>query len=84
MECDAAQQWSIRPGNLAEAVLRLALFEDHFASGVELEACGPGGDYLTWQRGPCLATDVRPENALVSETDGSITGIDFICGRTAE
>ncbi len=35
---------------------------------------------LTWQRGDCLATDVRPENALVSETDCSITDIDFICG----
>ena len=121
MECDAAQQWSIRPGDLAEAILRFALFEEHFASGLELAECGPGGEYLTlrqpfiaghhpdtdtlhawmtargwrpaplasdlpmlqnltWQRGDCLATDVRPENALVSETDGNLTDIDFICG----
>ena len=39
---------------------------------------------LTWQRGPCLATDVRSENALVSETDGGITAIDFICGQHSQ
>ena len=121
MECDAAGQWSIRPGGLAEAILRFALFENLFPSGLELEECGPGGEYLTlrqpfiaghhpdtdslhawmtargwqpcplpsdlpmlqnltWQRGPCLATDVRPENALISDTTGIITAIDFICG----
>ena len=35
--------------------------------------------------GPCLrrgfATDVRPENALVADADGSLTAIDFIVGR---
>lgn len=35
---------------------------------------------LTWCRDNVLATDVRPENALVSEFDGSLTAIDFICG----
>lgn len=125
MECDARGQWSIRPGELAEAILRFALFEENLASGLELDECGTAGEYLTlrqpfivgyhpdipalqdwmhsrgwrphplpsdlpmlqnltWQRGHILATDVRPENALVSETDGSITAIDFICGRSAE
>lgn len=122
MECDAAQQWSIRPGSLAEAVRRFALFEEHFTSGLELDECSPGGEYLTlrqpfiagrhpdlptlhawmtargwqpvslpsdlpmlqnltWQNDVLLATDVRPENALLSDTDDSITAIDFICGR---
>lgn len=33
---------------------------------------------LTWQKGQFLATDVRPENALVSEATGIIHPIDFI------
>ncbi len=36
---------------------------------------------LTWRRGDCIATDVRPENALVSDTDGGLTAIDFILGQ---
>lgn len=122
MECDAAGQWSIRPGDLAESILRFALYEENFPSGLELDECGSAGEYLTlrqpfiaghhpdiptlhdwmhsqgwepcpltsdlpmlqnqtWQRGHTLATDVRPENALLSDTDGSITAIDFICTR---
>lgn len=36
---------------------------------------------LTWHRGDFIATDIRPENALVSEADGGLTPIDFILGR---
>lgn len=36
---------------------------------------------LTWRRNEWIATDVRPENALVAETDGVIRAIDFIVGR---
>ena len=35
----------------------------------------------TWRRDRFIATDVRPENALVAECDGSIHAIDFIMGR---
>ncbi len=34
--------------------------------------------HLTWRRGPHLATDVRPENALVSASDGVLRPIDFV------
>jgi len=121
LECDASQQWSIRPGSLAEAVLRFSRFESLFDSGLELDETGPAGEYLTlrqpfiaghhpdtstlhqwmtargwhprplpgdlpmlqdltWQRDQWLVTDVRSENALVSEATGSIIAIDFICG----
>lgn len=33
---------------------------------------------LTWKKGRYLATDVRPENALVAESTGTIHPIDFI------
>jgi hypothetical protein len=33
---------------------------------------------LPWKKGPYLATDVRPENALVAESTGTIHPIDFI------
>lgn len=36
---------------------------------------------LTWRKDNWLATDVRPENALVAEADNSIRAIDFIIGR---
>jgi hypothetical protein len=36
---------------------------------------------LTWQRDEWLATDVRPENALVSDYDGQLRVIDFIVHR---
>ncbi|GEP43652.1 hypothetical protein BGE01nite_29430 [Brevifollis gellanilyticus] len=36
---------------------------------------------LTWRKGPWIATDVRPENALVAEADGMIRAIDFIIGK---
>ena len=121
LEGDDAQGWSIRPGGLAEAVLRFSQFESLFGSGLELDEAGTGGEFLTlrqpfiaghhpdtpslhrwmkeqgwqrrplpgelpmladltWQRGAWLVTDVRPENALVSEAGGGITAIDFICG----
>lgn len=38
---------------------------------------------LTWQRGEWLATDVRPENALISAYDGEVRAIDFIVSRTS-
>lgn len=33
---------------------------------------------LTWRRGSCSATDVRPENALMASSDGELRAIDFI------
>lgn len=36
---------------------------------------------LTWRRDEWIATDVRPENALLAEADGRIHAIDFIIGR---
>lgn len=33
---------------------------------------------LTWKKAPFLATDVRPENAIVSEATGAVHPIDFI------
>jgi hypothetical protein len=38
---------------------------------------------LTWKKAPFLATDVRPENALVSEATGMVYPIDFIVAGTA-
>ena len=35
----------------------------------------------SWRKDKWIATDVRPENALLSEADGSIRAIDFIVGR---
>lgn len=35
-------------------------------------------ELLTWKKGTYLATDVRPENALVSEATGTVHPIDFI------
>lgn len=35
-------------------------------------------DQLTWKKGRFLATDVRPENALVAASTGEIHPIDFI------
>jgi hypothetical protein len=32
---------------------------------------------LTWRRGNVVATDVRPENAILAEADGEIYPIDF-------
>lgn len=37
----------------------------------------------TWRRGDVIATDVRPENALLAEADGQIYPFDFILHRTA-
>lgn len=37
---------------------------------------------LTWQRGEIIATDVRPENAILAEADGEIYPFDFILSRT--
>lgn len=36
---------------------------------------------LTWRKDHWIATDVRPENALIAEADGSIRAIDFIIGH---
>lgn len=36
---------------------------------------------LSWRKSPWIATDVRPENALVAEADGKIRAIDFIVGK---
>jgi hypothetical protein len=36
---------------------------------------------LTWRRGDIIATDVRPENAILAESDGLIYPFDFILGR---
>ena len=36
---------------------------------------------LSWRKDEWIATDVRPENALLAEADGSIRAIDFIVGR---
>jgi hypothetical protein len=33
---------------------------------------------LTWRRGNVVATDVRPENAILAEADGKIYPFDFI------
>jgi hypothetical protein len=35
-------------------------------------------EHLTWKKGSYLATDVRPENALVAESTGTIHPINFI------
>ena len=35
----------------------------------------------TWQKDRWMATDVRPENALIAESDGQIRAIDFILGK---
>jgi hypothetical protein len=35
---------------------------------------------LTWKKGRFLASDIRPENALVADSTGSIHPIDFIVG----
>jgi hypothetical protein len=36
---------------------------------------------LTWRRDDWIATDVRPENALLAKADGQIHAIDFIIGH---
>ena len=36
----------------------------------------------TWHRGDVIATDVRPENAILAESDGQIYPFDFILRRT--
>ena len=36
---------------------------------------------LTWRRGQIIATDVRPENAILAESDGRIYPFDFIMVR---
>jgi len=38
---------------------------------------------LTWRRGDVIATDVRPENAILAEANGQIYPFDFILRRTA-
>ena len=37
----------------------------------------------TWRRGDVIATDVRPENAILAESDGQLYPFDFILHRTA-
>jgi hypothetical protein len=37
----------------------------------------------TWRRGDVIATDVRPENAILAEADGQIYPFDLILHRTA-
>lgn len=32
----------------------------------------------TWRRGAVIASDVRPENAILAEADGQIYPFDFI------
>ncbi len=114
--------WGLRPGGLAEALERFALFEECFASGLDIDAIGSEGDFLllsqpfilgehpdeptlhafmsrhgwekcalsselpmlrhqSWHRSGVMATDVRPENALVAQSDGSLVAIDFVIGR---
>ncbi len=36
---------------------------------------------VTWRREDVLATDVRPENAILAESDGQIYSFDFILIR---
>ena len=38
--------------------------------------------HQTWRKDGWVATDVRPENALIAESDGQIRAIDFILGKT--
>ena len=37
----------------------------------------------TWRRGDVIATDLRPENAILAEADGQIYPFDFILQQTA-
>ena len=109
----------LRPGEMDEALLRFAWFEELFPTGLDIEAIGEAQDFLllrqpfivgehptedqlhdwmrehgwrkisppadlqvirdlTWQRDHWLATDVRPENALISKYDDEMRAIDFI------
>ena len=36
---------------------------------------------LSWRRGDVTATDVRPENAILAESDGRIYRLGFILVR---
>ena len=115
----------LRAGGLAEALIRFALFEDIFRSGLEIERVGEGGAFLlmrqpfiagehpavealhkemlergwepcepnaigatlaelSWRRDDILATDVRPENAILADADGRIYPIDFVVGLVSE
>ena len=51
----------------------------HFGWIPHREPCsGETLELLTWKKNSFLATDVRPENALVAEATGMIHPIDFI------
>ncbi|NQX00080.1 hypothetical protein HQ447_05420 [bacterium] len=114
--------WILRPGGLAESLIRFALAEESFPTGLDLHALGTDGGFLllhqpflvggnptsaqlsdsmheqgwrpfipptrldmlatlTWSRGDIIATDVRPENAILAESDGRIYPFDFIVSR---
>ncbi|MBX3741209.1 MAG: hypothetical protein KF712_09485 [Akkermansiaceae bacterium] len=116
---DAESRWALRPGRLAESLVRFWLAEHHFPTGLELEFIGGNGDFLvlsqpfflgenpdhealsawmaaegwepfsspselvmlqtqTWRKGSAIATDVRPENAILASSDGRIYPFDFI------
>jgi hypothetical protein len=117
--------WQLRAGTLADALLRFALLEELFPSGLELDQVGDEGSFLvlrqpfilghhpdeptlhawmsqqewtphepstsvamlrnlTWRRTGFVATDVRPENVLVTESDGELRAIDFVMAREEE
>jgi hypothetical protein len=119
---DAEGLWVLRPGGLGESLLRFAMAEDHFPTGLDLHSLGSDGGFLllqqpflvgenptpsqlgewmhlhgwkpfvpptrhdmlatlTWRRGNIIATDVRPENAILAEADGEIYPFDFILAR---
>lgn len=119
---DAENRWALRPGRLAESLVRFWLAEHHFPTGLELDSIGGNGDFLvlsqpfflgenpdhealsgwmaaagwerfsppsellmlqtqTWKKGSAIATDVRPENAILAASDGRIYPFDFILHR---
>ncbi len=116
--------WFLRPGGLAEALVRFARFRKLFGSGLEIEMVGAESDFLlmrqpflvgehpteagladwmrgqgwerwqpeanlralrelSWRKDSVVATDVRPENAILAEADGTIYPIDFIVGESS-
>lgn len=122
MDRDHEGFWILRPGHLTESLIRFALAEEQFPTGLDLHAVGSDGRFLllrqpflvgenptvsdldrwmrlhgwqphrpkthldmlatlTWRRGNIIATDVRPENAILAEADGEIYPFDFILAR---
>ena len=46
MDRDADGEWIIRPGGLAEALMRFWLAEQSFPTGLDIEAIGMDGEFL--------------------------------------